>query len=111
MTRIIQYLTLILTLTVSTIALAHGGGHDVMGTVKAFDASSLTIVTVEQKEVKVQLDDKTRFERDGAPIKAAEVAVGARVVVHTKTKEGAKEPTAVLVKLAPADGHADHPSK
>jgi hypothetical protein len=106
--QMIRYFAMLVALALPASALAHGGGEHIMGTVKAVDATSLTVETKDKKEVKVLFDDKTKFEKGGATASAKDVSVGARVVVHTAKKAGATEPTAVLVKLGAAEAHASH---
>jgi hypothetical protein len=66
---------------VSGVALAHGGGEHVMGTVKSIEPSSLTVET-KDKEVVFHLDQQTSFEKSGSKVTAAELKPGERVVVH-----------------------------
>lgn len=100
-------IAVMMTLVLPATALAHGGVEHVMGTVKALTATSLTVETKEKNEVKVIVDDKTRFEKAGAQSTAKELQVGARVVVDTKKKEGATEPLAVVVKFGSEHHHAE----
>ncbi|MCI0574466.1 MAG: DUF5666 domain-containing protein [Myxococcaceae bacterium] len=66
----------------STVALAHGGGEHVMGTVKSIDATTLSVETKEGKQVTFHVDAQTQFEKSGAKTTVGDVKVGERVVVH-----------------------------
>ena len=91
--------TVMLTL-LSTLALAHGGGDHLMGTVKTIDEKSITLTTQDGKEVTASLTAETKFERDGKPASAKDAAAGDRVVVHTAKKDASAPYTANLVKLS-----------
>jgi Domain of unknown function (DUF5666) len=108
--QIIRCLAAIALLILPATAFAHGGGEHVMGTVKAVDAGSLTVETMDKKEVKVILGDKTRFEKDGVPASAKDLTVGARVVVHTAKGTEAGDLFAVVVKFGDRS-KADPPPK
>src|SRR5262245_27306244 len=56
----------------------------VMGTVGALDHHSLSLRTVEGKDVKVALDETTDFQESGRCATAAGLKPGARVVVYTR---------------------------
>lgn len=104
-----RHIAVIATLVLPGLARAHGGVEHVMGTLKAIAATSLTVETKEKTEVKILVDDKTRFEKAGAPATAKELQLGARVVVDTKKKEGTGEPFAVVVKFGSEYEHAEYP--
>ncbi len=106
--KVIGYLAAMFALTHASSALAHGGVEHVMGTVKAIASTNLIVEVKDKPEVKVLLDEKTKYEKDGAPATAKDVTVGTRVVVDTKKKDGSGEPVAVLVKLGAANHHAEH---
>lgn len=78
-------------------AFAHGGGPHVMGTVKSLDDKSITVTTKTGEDTTFALDEKTRFEKSGAQAAAKDLAVGERVVVHSR-KEG-DGLAAVMVKF------------
>ncbi len=88
-------------LSLSTIVLAHGGGH-LKGVVSTISDAQLTVTTEEKDTVAVALTKETRFENDGKLATAKELTAGQRVVVHLKSH--ATPAVAVLVKfsLAPA---------
>ena len=96
-------------LTLGRTASAHEGQEHVMGTVKAIDEKSITVATKGNKEVAVQLDPSTRFEKDGSAGTVKDVAAGDRVVVHAK--KGDAGLTAVLVKVGNAHEHHPHGAK
>lgn len=86
-------------------AWAHGGQEHIMGTVVTIDDKSITVTTKGDKEISVQLDPSTKFEKGGTAATAKDVAAGARVVVHAK--KGDSGLTAVLVKVGSA-GTPEH---
>ena len=91
-------------------AFAHGGGMHVMGTVKAIDDKTLTVETKQNKEVKVGIDDKTKFEKGGAVASIKDVVAGERVVVHTAKPDKTGALTAALVKFGQSPTGAAHPA-
>ena len=95
------------------VARAHGGEEHVLGTVKAADAKSITVETKDKKEVVVQLDAATKFEKGGAAATARDLAPGQRVAVHAKRAGGSL--TATIVKIGSAAGgqpaHHHHDEK
>lgn len=98
------------TLLYGPAAFAHGDEQHVMGTVKAIDEKSITVTTTGKKDVAVQLDPSTKFEKGGAAAKAADIAVGDRVVVHSR--KGESGAVAALVKVgAAAAGKHGHAGK
>jgi rubrerythrin len=66
------------------------GGMPVTGTIKTIGEKNLTIETHDQKEVKVIIDEKTKFEKNGKPATAKDLKAGVRVVVDVD-KGQAKE--------------------
>lgn len=80
-------------------AFAHGGQEHVMGTVKTIDEKSIIVTTKDKKDVTVQLDPSTKFEKAGTAATAGDVSVGDRVVVHSK--KGDSGMVAALVKVGP----------
>jgi len=88
-------------------ALAHGGQVHVLGTVKAVQADTLTVETPKHTEVTVKLSPDTHFEKGKAAATAKDLAVGERVVVHTRKDGDAL--TAVEVHIGAAEhAHHDH---
>jgi len=81
----------------SLAAFAHGGGPHVMGTVKSLDDKSITVSTKSGEDTTIAIDTKTQFEKSGAKAAAKDLAVGERVVVHSR-KDG-DNLSAVLVKF------------
>jgi len=69
-------------LLAASVALAHGGGEHLMGTVKAINASTITLETKDKKVVTVHYDDQTVFEKSGGKATPQDLKVGARAVVH-----------------------------
>ena len=65
---------------------ARGDVENVMGTVKAISANSITVETMgkEPKPVTVTLLTSTKFIKDGADTSAKDLKVGDRVVVTVK---------------------------
>lgn len=95
---------ILLPLTLSAVALAHGGAEHLKGEVVALDAARLTLSTQATERVTVGLDAATRFERDGKPATAKDLRIGARAVVHVKA--GSTPPVAAVVKFASAPAPA-----
>jgi ribosomal protein S1 len=89
------------------LVLAHGGGEHVMGTIKSIDDKGALVETKDSKDVQITFDDKTQFERSGAPSSAKELHAGDRVVVHCVKADGSGHHKAAFVKsgAAPTDGH------
>ena len=94
-------------LTLGGAASAHQGQEHIMGTVKAVDERSITVATKGNKEVAVQLDPSTRFDKEGSAATVKDIAAGDRVVVHAK--KGDAGLTAVLVKVGASGSHEHHP--
>ena len=88
---------LTLALLASGAVFAHGAGH-LKGAIASVDAKQVTLTTEEKDPELISLTKDTRFENDGKPAAASALAPGLRVIVHLK--EGAKTPTAALVKFA-----------
>lgn len=74
------------TLMVATAGHANGGMENVMGTVKAISANSITVETMgkEPKPVTVVLLPSTKFIKDGADTSVKDLKVGNRVVINAK---------------------------
>jgi hypothetical protein len=66
----------------ATLALAHGEGQHVLGTVTAIDQTHLEVKTQKGGIVQVQLNKQTRFKDKGNPKGTNLPAVGNRVVVE-----------------------------
>jgi hypothetical protein len=97
-----RHVVLMLSLT-ATVALAHAGhdhGDHLMGTVKSADEKSVTLETKDKKEVTVTFDATTKFERDGKPATAKDVAPGDRVVIMASKKDGGSDLFATTIKSA-----------
>lgn len=106
----------IATLTYSVVAFAHGGGKHYMGTVKTVEAGAITVASMDKKEVKINVDAVTKYEKAGKAALAADLVVGERVVVHTAKSAKSGPPKAILVKFGaapkePAGKRDDHPGK
>jgi len=74
-------LTAALAVVLSGLALAHGAGEHVKGTVTALTVNSITVQTPEKETIKLSFDSETKFIKSGKPAKAADLKVGDRVVV------------------------------
>lgn len=68
------------------LALAHGKEKHVMGKVTSMTDTSITIQTTDKKSVTVDLSDKTKFEKSGAPATLKDLKVGDKVVVHADSE-------------------------
>jgi hypothetical protein len=80
MKRTIAVATLLFTLSVA--ALAHGKQKHVMGTFSSISVSSITVETKAKESVTVDVSDKTKFQKSGAPAILKDLKVGDKVVVH-----------------------------
>jgi len=89
-------------LAIAALALAHGGGAHYKGTVKAVGDKQLSIETEEKEDVTVLFDEKTKFEKESGAATAGDLAIGARVVIHTAKAEGAGPARATVVKIGSA---------
>lgn len=93
-----------LALLAASATLAHGGQEHVMGTVVSADAKSVVVKTAKGVQTTIQLDDKTKVERDGKEAKAGNLRAGERVVVHAHKGESGL--TATVIKAGAAKAHA-----
>ena len=71
----------------AAMALAHGDMQHVMGTVTQISADSITVKTTKGKVVTVVVAADTKFMKDKADAKIADVKVGDRVVIEAKKDE------------------------
>jgi putative ribosome biogenesis GTPase RsgA len=69
-------------LFIPTIALSHGSGQHVLGTVTAIDEKHIEVKTPKGPTVTVQLTKQTRFKEKGNPKSTEPPAVGDRVVIE-----------------------------
>ena len=78
--------------------LAHEGhAHKVMGTVAVVDTAHIEVDTTQGKRESHPLTKDTRYLKGKAPAEAADVKVGARVVLSVVEKDGKKSVTEVLM--------------
>ena len=98
-------------LALPSLALAHGLGNKVMGTVTAVqpDAHRIDVKTADGHVVAVKVDDKTKYTRGDAAAALSDVKEGIRVVVTTAGEGDAK--TATLVRLAPGTARPNAPPR
>ena len=80
MKRIVAVVTLLFAL--SLMAIAHGNEKHVMGTVTSISDSSITVESTAKKSVNVDVNDKAKFEKSGAPATLKDLKVGDKVVIH-----------------------------
>ena len=66
----------------SVMALAHGKEKHVMGKVTSVSDNSITVESTSKKSVTVEVNDKTKFEKSGAPATPKDLKVGDKVVIH-----------------------------
>ncbi len=78
----------VLLLTLSLMALAHGNEKHVMGTVTHISDNSITVETNAQKSVTVDVSDTTKFENSGAAANLKDLKVGDKVVIHADGSSG-----------------------
>ena len=88
-------------------ALAHGNGAHVMGTVKNISASTITVQTADMKTVEVTVTEKTTFLKSGQPAALHDLVVGDRVVIHAgKSGDKMTAQTVSFGPNAPTSSHA-----
>jgi hypothetical protein len=74
---------------ITAAAFAHGGEEHVIGTVAKIAPDSITVKTTANKMVTVAVATETKFIKDKAAAKVADLVVGTRVVIHaTEPTEG-----------------------
>ena len=64
------------------VALAHGKGQHVMGTVTAMTDDSITVQTTAKDQVTVYTMPETKYQKSGAAASMKEIKAGDRVVIH-----------------------------
>jgi hypothetical protein len=85
------------------LALAHGTGQHVLGTVTAIDAKHIEVKTQKGATVSVILTKQTRFKEKGNPKSSAPPSVGDRVVIEaTRDEKDKKVLTATEVHYSAA---------
>jgi hypothetical protein len=92
----------------SLLAFGHGGMEHVMGTVAAFSENSITVDTVQHKQVTVLLDPATKFTHNDAQAALKDLKVGDRVVIHAKPN-AEKRLVGVTVKWGAGASSTAHP--
>ena len=101
MRRLTVMILLFVAVTIPARLLAHEGHeHKVMGTVTAVDADQVEVAMTDGKKATILLSKGTKYLKGKAPITAAEIKVGERIVVVVTEKDGKK--MAKEVHLAPA---------
>ncbi len=90
-----------LALALPSLALAHGTGNKVLGTVTAVQAAAnhFDVKTADGHVVGIKVDAKTKYTRGESAAALVDLKEGMRVVVTTTGEGEAK--TATLVRLAP----------
>ena len=66
----------------STMVFAHGNEKHVMGKVTTVSDNSITVETTAKQSVTVEVNDKTKFEKNGAPATLKDLKAGDKVVIH-----------------------------
>jgi hypothetical protein len=74
--------TLVVTLLLSALAIAHGNLAHVMGTVVQVTDQSISVKTADGSIKVVAFDGETHFLKGSAPATIKDVLVGSRVVIH-----------------------------
>jgi Cu/Ag efflux protein CusF len=92
----------------STPVFAHAGMEHVMGTVAAVTDSSITVDTVQHKQITVLLDPSTKFTCSNAQASLKDLKVGDRVVIHAKPNADKKLVGVTVQWGANASAHSDH---
>ena len=91
---------LMLSLCMSTAALAHGGMEHVMGTVSAVSDHSVTVKTTAGDSKEVSVSGATKFTRGQAAVGLSDVHVGDRVVIHATKHDDKLEASEVQLGTA-----------
>lgn len=77
-------LIVLITLSLSLLAYAHGDLEHVLGTVVKITDQSLSVKLGDGTTKVVLLDEGTHFLKGNTPASAKDVAVGSRVVIHAR---------------------------
>jgi hypothetical protein len=103
-------LILLIWIALTTVAaMAHGGEEHVMGTVTALTGKTITVKTTAKAPVTVNVAGTTKFIRNKAAAKIADLKIGDRVVIHAIEGEDEKL-TADTVEFAAAAAKPAHSS-
>lgn len=97
---------LVLTLSLASLALAHGNLAHVLGTVVQITDHSLSVRTSDGSIKVVAFDDETHFLKGGSPATAKDVQIGSRVVIHAH--QSGDKFHAAEVKIGTSGGAATH---
>jgi hypothetical protein len=81
------FVAVMLSLLLTTAALAHGGMEHVIGTVSAVSDHSITVKTTAGETKEVGVDGSTKFLRGQISLGLSDVHVGDRVVIHAAKHE------------------------
>ena len=88
-TRLLGFLGLLL--LAASVGVAHGDKKHIIGTIEKINPDSVMVKTTEGKSVEVKLVATTayilRIEKADRPAKAADLAVGQRVVIHATSHD------------------------
>ena len=82
----IRSVLVLIVVFVPAVALAHGGGLHIMGTVADMDAQHVVVKTQEGKTQSVLVNDHTTYHKGKTTATSADLKVGDRIVVHTTGK-------------------------
>src|SRR5258708_11986234 len=93
----------VLLLTLSLMALAHGNEKHVMGTVTHISDNSFTVETTAKKSVTADVSDTTKFEKSGAVATLKDLKVGDKVVIHADGSSGKLLPPEVPFRTIKAN--------
>ena len=80
---------------------AHGDEIHVMGTVAKIDGTTVTVKLADGSTKSVMVDSDTKFLRQSTAVKATDLRVGERVVIHAKSVDGMLHATEVKIGEAP----------
>jgi hypothetical protein len=92
----------------STLVFAHAGMEHVMGAIMALTDSSITVETIQHKQITVLLDPSTKFTHSNVQASLKDLKVGDRVVIHAKPNAEKKLVGVTVQWGASATAHADH---
>lgn len=107
------YISLLLVLSLSVAAFAHGGVEHLKGQVAAVTDTSVTITTTDKESKTVTFDKDTKFMKSGVASTAKELKVGDKVVIDYHEMKGGLHAAQVRFGAPSkegkaAEGHSGH---
>lgn len=88
MVKRVGVLVLLMTATLPAIAVAHGEGLHVFGTITALDVAEIQVLTIEGKAVSIHTVAETKYRNKGKKAGGNVPKVGDRVAIDVTEKDG-----------------------